>query len=81
MPILDREPSVWPVDLFDVRMQTHDPDPWLVCHVRPRTEKAVGAGYAAMASPTSCPRTNVENVTKGGLCAHICPSFRATSSS
>jgi transcription termination/antitermination protein NusG len=41
LPILDREPSVWPEDLFEVRMQTCDPDPWLVCHVRPRTEKTV----------------------------------------
>jgi transcription antitermination factor NusG len=41
VPILDREPSVWPEDLFEVRMQTRDPDPWFVWHVRPRTEKTV----------------------------------------
>jgi len=41
VPILDREPGVWPEELFEIRLQTRNPEPWFVCHVRPRTEKAV----------------------------------------
>jgi len=52
VPVLDQEPGVWPKDLFEVRLRTGEVDPWFVCHVRTRAEKAVarrlrvrGIGY------------------------------------
>jgi transcription antitermination factor NusG len=38
---IEREPSLWPDNLFDVRAETFDPQPWFVCHVRPHTERTV----------------------------------------
>jgi transcription antitermination factor NusG len=38
---LEQEPSLWPEDLFEVRVQSDDPHPWFVCHVRPHTERTV----------------------------------------
>ncbi|HVJ66942.1 MAG TPA: transcription termination/antitermination NusG family protein [Caulifigura sp.] len=39
MPILGKEPSAWPEELFDD--QPVDDQHWVALHVRPRTEKAV----------------------------------------
>ncbi len=41
MPVLDREPAVWPQDLFARNLESAGPHEWRAYHVRPRTEKAV----------------------------------------
>lgn len=40
MPVLDREPSLWPVNLFDREDFTTAEDRWFVLHTRPRMEKS-----------------------------------------
>ena len=39
MPVLGREPSLWPETLFDGSAENRDPERWRVFHVRPRAEK------------------------------------------
>ncbi len=41
MPVLDKEPSVWPEDLLGGHAFRHGSARWYACHVRPRAEKAV----------------------------------------
>lgn len=39
MPVLDREPAVWPEDLFELSSEPHVSSRWCAYHVRPRSEK------------------------------------------
>jgi transcription antitermination factor NusG len=41
MPVLDREPAVWPEDLFARSPELAGSAEWRAYHVRPRSEKAV----------------------------------------
>jgi transcription termination/antitermination protein NusG len=41
MPVLDHEPSAWPLDLFESEATAGDAGRWCVYHVRPRSEKVV----------------------------------------
>jgi transcription antitermination factor NusG len=41
MPVLENEPSAWPIDLFDSEHAAGDTRRWCVYHVRPRSEKVV----------------------------------------
>jgi transcription antitermination factor NusG len=41
MPVLEREPAVWPQDLFARSLESAGAPEWRAYHVRPRTEKAV----------------------------------------
>jgi hypothetical protein len=38
MPLLKREPDLFPGDLFDLSVESH---PWWVAHVKSRQEKAL----------------------------------------
>jgi transcriptional antiterminator RfaH len=41
MPVLDKEPAVWPEDLFARTLESPGSHQWRAYHVRPRAEKAV----------------------------------------
>jgi transcription antitermination factor NusG len=41
MPVLDREPAVWPPELFARSLESAGAHEWRAYHVRPRTEKSV----------------------------------------
>jgi transcription antitermination factor NusG len=41
MPVLENEPSAWPIDLFDSEHAAGETGRWCVYHVRPRSEKVV----------------------------------------
>jgi transcription antitermination factor NusG len=61
MPLLKREPDVFPPDLFDaVRRQ-----PWLVAHVRSRQEKVLARHLKAMAVPYYVPQRE-KKVSRSG---------------
>jgi transcriptional antiterminator RfaH len=41
MPVLDREPAVWPEHLFELDIESRAFEQWRAFQVRPRTEKSV----------------------------------------
>lgn len=53
MPVLSREPSIFPAGLFDE--QTVDGRRWSALHVRPRTEKAVARQLMSRSIPYFLP--------------------------
>lgn len=53
MPILKRQPDLYPEDLFDLRPETH---PWLVAHVKSRQEKALARYLQPLGIPYYLPQ-------------------------
>jgi transcription termination/antitermination protein NusG len=41
VPVLEREPAVWPSQLFELELESRVSDQWRAYQVRPRTEKSV----------------------------------------
>jgi transcription antitermination factor NusG len=61
MPLLKREPDVFPPDLFDSGRR----EPWLVAHVRSRQEKLLARHLRAMAVPHYVPQRE-KKVSRSG---------------
>lgn len=53
MPILKREPDLYPEGLFDLRLETY---PWLVAHVKSRQEKALARYLQPLGIPYYLPQ-------------------------
>jgi transcription antitermination factor NusG len=56
MPVLDHEPSAWPIDLFDADHAAGDGGRWCVYHVRPRSEKVVARQLRSRGVPHFLPQ-------------------------
>ncbi len=56
MPVLEREPSAWPHDLFDSENATGESGRWCVYHVRPRSEKVVARRLRSRQIPHFLPQ-------------------------
>lgn len=61
MPLLKREPDLFPADLFDLPVEAR---PWSVAHVRSRQEKALARYLVQKQIPFYLPQTENEIVTK-----------------
>ncbi|MGK2858889.1 MAG: transcription termination/antitermination protein NusG [Thermoanaerobaculia bacterium] len=61
MPILKREPDLFPADLFDLPAESR---PWSVAHVRSRQEKALARYLHQKQIPFYLPQTENEIITK-----------------
>ncbi|MBI2213560.1 MAG: hypothetical protein HYU52_07930 [Acidobacteria bacterium] len=61
MPLLKREPDLFPVDLFDLPVESR---PWTVAYVRSRQEKTLARYLAQQQIPFYLPQTENRIVTK-----------------
>ena len=61
MPILKREPDIFPADLFDLPAEAR---PWSVAHVRSRQEKVLARYLVEKQIPFYLPQTEHEIITK-----------------
>ena len=71
MPLLKREPDVFPVDLFESGRS----EPWLVAHVRSRQEKALARYLRAVAVPHYVPQREKKVRRSGRLFVSYLPLF------
>jgi transcription antitermination factor NusG len=71
MPLLKREPDVFPPDLFD----SGRPEPWLVAHVRSRQEKVLARYLRAMEIPHYVPQREKKVRRSGRLFVSYLPLF------
>ena len=71
MPLLKREPDVFPLDLFDAGR----PEPWLVAHVRSRQEKVLARYLRAVGVPHYVPQREKKVRRSGRLFVSYLPLF------
>jgi transcription termination/antitermination protein NusG len=72
MPVLEREPSVWPEDLFDSSIETREPERWCVFHVRPRAEKVVARRLRSRGIPHFLPQyERRKRFQRRLVCSHL----------
>jgi transcription antitermination factor NusG len=72
MPVLEPEPSLWPVDLFDSSAAATGAGRWYVFHVRPRTEKIVARRLRGIGIPHFLPlRESRKRYQRRLVCSYL----------